>query len=138
MFYFIFFFFFQAEDGIRDVAVTGFRRVLFRSCDVVGQEAHGRPFLTGEEWDRRIASIDERLDTAIQLCVESPDIQVVVVHAGLRGLGTWSELEGSRQLAGDRLEPDEFCGNGRNRGRGVAYPLELAGRGIHSDRLVET
>src|SRR2546429_2268253 len=25
-----FFFFFQAEDGIRDVAVTGFRRVLFR------------------------------------------------------------------------------------------------------------
>src|SRR2546422_5965395 len=25
------FFFFQAEDGIRDVAVTGFRRVLFRS-----------------------------------------------------------------------------------------------------------
>src|SRR5216684_8384310 len=32
----ILFFFFQAEDGIRDVAVTGFRRVLFRSdpaCD---------------------------------------------------------------------------------------------------------
>src|SRR2546422_1865258 len=28
---FFFFFFFQAEDGIRDVAVTGFRRVLFRS-----------------------------------------------------------------------------------------------------------
>src|SRR2546422_11503673 len=28
---FVFFFFFQAEDGIRDVAVTGFRRVLFRS-----------------------------------------------------------------------------------------------------------
>src|SRR2546422_6148702 len=27
----LFFFFFQAEDGIRDVAVTGFRRVLFRS-----------------------------------------------------------------------------------------------------------
>ena len=25
------FFFFQAEDGIRDVAVTGVRRVLFRS-----------------------------------------------------------------------------------------------------------
>ena len=25
------FFFFQAEDGIRDVAVTEFRRVLFRS-----------------------------------------------------------------------------------------------------------
>src|SRR2546422_6673160 len=28
----LFFFFFQAEDGIRDVAVTEFRRVLFRSC----------------------------------------------------------------------------------------------------------
>src|SRR2546422_11744043 len=27
----IYFFFFQAEDGIRDVAVTGVRRVLFRS-----------------------------------------------------------------------------------------------------------
>src|SRR2546422_8985723 len=29
-----FFFFFQAEDGIRDVAVTGVRRVLFRSLCV--------------------------------------------------------------------------------------------------------
>src|ERR1039457_6873084 len=29
--YFVFFFFFQAEDGIRDYKVTGFRRVLFRS-----------------------------------------------------------------------------------------------------------
>src|SRR5687768_18236292 len=28
-----FFFFFQAEDGIRDVAVTEFRRVLFRSME---------------------------------------------------------------------------------------------------------
>jgi len=27
----LFFFFFQAEDGIRDIGVTGFRRVLFRS-----------------------------------------------------------------------------------------------------------
>src|SRR5205085_9923941 len=27
----LFFFFFQAEDGIRDLTVTGFRRVLFRS-----------------------------------------------------------------------------------------------------------
>jgi len=26
-----FFFFFQAEDGIRDIGVTEFRRVLFRS-----------------------------------------------------------------------------------------------------------
>src|SRR6266853_825183 len=31
----LFFFFFQAEDGIRDLTVTGFRRVLFRSS--VGQ-----------------------------------------------------------------------------------------------------
>src|SRR5687768_18176465 len=29
--FYLFFFFFQAEDGIRDVAVTGVRRVLFRS-----------------------------------------------------------------------------------------------------------
>src|SRR5947209_17907697 len=27
----VFFFFFQAEDGIRDIGVTGVRRVLFRS-----------------------------------------------------------------------------------------------------------
>jgi len=27
----VLFFFFQAEDGIRDIGVTGFRRVLFRS-----------------------------------------------------------------------------------------------------------
>src|SRR6266404_6180257 len=30
-----FFFFFQAEDGIRDKLVTGFRRVLFRSANQV-------------------------------------------------------------------------------------------------------
>src|SRR2546422_7909658 len=30
-----FFFFFQAEDGIRDVAVTEFRRVLFRSREAL-------------------------------------------------------------------------------------------------------
>src|SRR2546422_6020539 len=29
----LFFFFFQAEDGIRDVAVTGVQRVLFRSSN---------------------------------------------------------------------------------------------------------
>src|SRR5215467_14819641 len=29
--FFVFFFFFQAEDGIRDYKVTGVRRVLFRS-----------------------------------------------------------------------------------------------------------
>src|SRR2546422_7325975 len=34
-----YFFFFQAEDGIRDVAVTGVRRVLFRSP---GPRQHGR------------------------------------------------------------------------------------------------
>src|SRR5688500_19798715 len=32
MIVFILFFFFQAEDGIRDYKVTGFRRVLFRSA----------------------------------------------------------------------------------------------------------
>src|SRR2546427_6256496 len=30
------FFFFQAEDGIRDLTVTEFRRVLFRSHDRIG------------------------------------------------------------------------------------------------------
>src|SRR3989449_4765591 len=36
------FFFFQAEDGIRDVAVTGFRRVLFRSARRGGGYGHGQ------------------------------------------------------------------------------------------------
>jgi len=30
-----FFFFFQAEDGIRDIGVTGVRRVLFRSLRLI-------------------------------------------------------------------------------------------------------
>src|SRR2546428_2025510 len=34
-----FFFFFQAEDGIRDLIVTGFRRVLFRSSAALAQNA---------------------------------------------------------------------------------------------------
>src|SRR5258708_2185357 len=34
---FICFFFFQAEDGIRDDLVTEFRRVLFRSCERAGR-----------------------------------------------------------------------------------------------------
>src|SRR3989454_3011451 len=37
---FIFFFFFQAEDGIRDYKVTEFRRVLFRSPAVVSAGDH--------------------------------------------------------------------------------------------------
>src|SRR6266567_6609661 len=35
---FVFFFFFQAEDGIRDLTVTGVRRVLFRSARAQGGE----------------------------------------------------------------------------------------------------
>ena len=36
----MFSFFFQAEDGIRDHCVTGFRRVLFRSVVRVGCEIY--------------------------------------------------------------------------------------------------
>src|SRR2546426_7035308 len=36
------FFFFQAEDGIRDYKVTGFRRVLFRSPGDHGQSVFPR------------------------------------------------------------------------------------------------
>src|SRR5256886_16704777 len=32
----LFFFFFQAEDGIRDLTVTGVQTLLFRSCVVLG------------------------------------------------------------------------------------------------------
>src|SRR2546430_10419879 len=43
----VFFFFFQAEDGIRDLTVTGVQRVLFRSllpdkCDQRTAELRGR------------------------------------------------------------------------------------------------
>src|SRR5205809_5626976 len=56
-----FFFFFQAEDGIRDVAVTGVRRVLFRS-DLRGHptgEPGGHGGLRGQ---RRGDDTDQRED----------------------------------------------------------------------------
>src|SRR3712207_7713342 len=40
-------FFFQAEDGIRDIGVTGFRRVLFRSGRVLTLQSEG-PGMDGE------------------------------------------------------------------------------------------
>src|SRR5256886_4618987 len=43
---FVSFFFFQAEDGIRDLTVTGFRRVLFRSLVLVTPA----PELTNTSW----------------------------------------------------------------------------------------
>src|SRR5437870_12568288 len=45
----LFFFFFQAEDGIRDGHVTGVRRVLFRSWEIARQsEVRECPRLVGE------------------------------------------------------------------------------------------
>src|SRR5258707_9752361 len=44
----IFFFFFQAEDGIRDIGVTGVRRVLFRSPASVGK--HSQCFFNDLLW----------------------------------------------------------------------------------------
>src|SRR3989475_12509894 len=38
-----FFFFFQAEDGIRDLTVTGVQSVLFRSCKQALQDAGVKP-----------------------------------------------------------------------------------------------
>src|SRR2546429_2401852 len=45
----IVFFFFQAEDGIRVVAVTGVRRVLFRSAVGIERLSHNRPLLHPEQ-----------------------------------------------------------------------------------------
>src|SRR5206468_9238674 len=51
----LFFFFFQAEDGIRDLIVTEFRRVLFRSQRSSGsQGTFIVPALTGPE--RRLSN----------------------------------------------------------------------------------
>src|SRR5256885_2428408 len=47
------FFFFQAEDGIRDYKVTGFRRVLFRSRS---HDAGRRRTLGGDHWLARVAA----------------------------------------------------------------------------------
>src|SRR3989441_4994192 len=41
-----FFFFFQAEDGIRDKLVTEFRRVLFRSDNILLENPTGRVLVT--------------------------------------------------------------------------------------------
>src|SRR2546425_6252134 len=43
-----FFFFFQAEDGIRDKLVTGFRRVLFRSLEAERRRASGPVYLRAD------------------------------------------------------------------------------------------
>ena len=46
LFFVFVFFFFQAEDGIRDVAVTGVQSVLFRSGDWLWRDA----FCTDSLW----------------------------------------------------------------------------------------
>src|SRR3712207_8476123 len=57
-------FFFQAEDGIRYIGVTGFRRVLFRS--VYGYDAGGRltsvRATAGEQCTTRTYGIDAAAD----------------------------------------------------------------------------
>src|SRR5206468_9913729 len=45
-------FFFQAEDGIRDLIVTGFRRVLFRS------EGQGAELLWRDARDKSLSALD--------------------------------------------------------------------------------
>src|SRR5215467_3550209 len=61
MYYKLFFFFFQAEDGIRDYKVTEFRRVLFRSDDERAAH-HDEPERDGvsREGDRRSRDVDRR------------------------------------------------------------------------------
>src|SRR5206468_8465185 len=65
----LFFFFFQAEDGIRDLIVTGFRRVLFRS-----------PYRAPER-ERVARGVDDHGVTLDELVLEQPEGERVLNQA---------------------------------------------------------
>src|SRR2546430_6989761 len=60
------FFFFQAEDGIRDLTVTGFRRVLFRSVDAGCCGMAGSFGFEKEHYDLSMAIGERRLLPALR------------------------------------------------------------------------
>src|SRR5690349_22839922 len=48
-------FFFQAEDGIRDLYVTEFRRVLFRSLELARRAAYAKDYLLSPDRPEPVA-----------------------------------------------------------------------------------
>src|SRR2546422_11468597 len=80
-----FFFFFQAEDGIRDVAVTGVQRVLFRSAADAGTALGSALLAAGAETARvhcarrGVATAEEK-----RLLWESTDADAEIGRASCR------------------------------------------------------
>src|SRR5690606_40778697 len=98
-----FFFFFQAEDGIRDFHVTGVRRVLFRSSRELSSRDSAGYWITLDCLSQRVLTL--------QLCNGSPlvfwklDDGTPHLRSEERRVGKecrsrWSPSEGKRRLTG--------------------------------------
>src|SRR2546427_813248 len=102
------FFFFQAEDGIRDLTVTGFRRVLFRSAEVnVIDLGTGEPkFKDAIESGKPLGSGDYNAARySLHHAVEGTTLYVFASHdhrlyAVDRNAGTFRALGGEIKLQG--------------------------------------
>src|SRR2546422_3380259 len=72
-YYFVFFFFFQAEDGIRDVAVTGVQTLC--SSDLLGVQAElfpvwqHYPFATNRSEEITLVEAEHRQHAVVELCI---------------------------------------------------------------------
>src|SRR5574339_858977 len=71
------FFFFQAEDGIRDRLVTEFRRVLFRSREAVADDFTARGFPVDPDRVLLTTGTSEGIELTINALVD-PDDEVLV------------------------------------------------------------
>src|SRR5207245_3443679 len=91
------YFFFQAEDGIRDATVTEFRRVLFRSgVDVVEGAALGQPL------DQRRGSPEAHLAPADvgqlePVCPQLSDLRSEERRVGKEGRAQWAQGNRTRE-----------------------------------------
>src|SRR6266436_9700369 len=63
----IFFFFFQAEDGIRDVAVTGVQTCALPISCAIGTTRSSRPWITSTFWPSRARSEERRVGKSVDL-----------------------------------------------------------------------
>src|SRR5687768_6281271 len=88
----IFFFFFQAEDGIRDVAVTGVRRVLFRSA-VLGPTYAAGPFAAQERFVEQALARAAPLTAVASGPADRPAVQLRILRDdGAQASATTSTL----------------------------------------------
>src|SRR5690606_41024203 len=106
------FFFFQAEDGIRDFHVTGVRRVLFRSADPpvwlrMGDQVRFRP-IPADAWVEPVFSASSGL---------APDGPIEVIAPGMQT--TVQDLEIGRASCRERVQSWAGAGACESAGDGV-------------------